>query len=94
MSMKKENTSMRNSTILPLLTFLGVGLGVLIGIAAELDACTRIFWNTNPDLMIVGRNEDYVTASHPTFVATPHRGQRGAVAGAEARPRRRGGHHR
>ena len=62
---------MRNSTILPLLTFLGVGLGVLIGIAAELDACTRIFWNTNPDLMIVGRNEDYVTASHPTFVATP-----------------------
>ena len=54
---------MRNSTILPLLTFLGVGLGVLIGIAAELDACTRIFWNTNPDLMIVGRNEDYVTAS-------------------------------
>jgi choloylglycine hydrolase len=35
------------------------------------QACTRIFWNTNPDLMIVGRNEDYVTASHPTFVATP-----------------------
>lgn len=37
----------------------------------EANACTRIFWNTNPDLMIVGRNEDYVTASHPTFVATP-----------------------
>ena len=26
------------------------------------DACTRIFWNTNPGLMIVARNEDYVTA--------------------------------
>ena len=37
----------------------------------EAQACTRIFWNTNPELMIVGRNEDYVTASHPTFVATP-----------------------
>jgi choloylglycine hydrolase len=34
------------------------------------DACTRIFWNTNPGLMIVARNEDYITASHPTFVAT------------------------
>ena len=33
--------------------------------------CTRIFWNTNPGLLIVGRNEDYVTASHPTLVATP-----------------------
>jgi choloylglycine hydrolase len=33
--------------------------------------CTRILWNTNPDLIIVGRNEDYVSASHPTFVATP-----------------------
>ena len=39
--------------------------------APEAQACTRIFWNTNPDLMIVGRNEDYVTASHPTFVASP-----------------------
>jgi choloylglycine hydrolase len=35
------------------------------------QACTRILWNTNPDLIIVGRNEDYVTASHPTLVATP-----------------------
>ena len=35
----------------------------------EAQACTRIFWNTNPDLMIVGRNEDYVTASHPSRVA-------------------------
>jgi penicillin V acylase-like amidase (Ntn superfamily) len=37
----------------------------------DAEACTRIFWNTNPDLLIVGRNEDYVTASHPTFVASP-----------------------
>ena len=37
----------------------------------EVNACTRIFWNSNPDLIIVGRNEDYVTASHPSFVATP-----------------------
>jgi choloylglycine hydrolase len=48
-----------------------IGIGLLLGIYVEVDACTRIFWNTNPDLMIVGRNEDYVTASHPTFVATP-----------------------
>ena len=46
-------------------------LGVLLIAASPVDACTRIFWNTHPDLMIVGRNEDYVTASHPTFVATP-----------------------
>ena len=38
----------------------------------DTQACTRILWNTNPGLMIVGRNEDYITASHPTFVATPH----------------------
>jgi choloylglycine hydrolase len=50
---------------------LAVGLGLLLGIYAEVDACTRILWNTNPDLIIVGRNEDYVTASHPTFVASP-----------------------
>ena len=23
--------------------------------------CTRILWNTNPDLIVVGRNEDYVS---------------------------------
>jgi choloylglycine hydrolase len=44
--------------------------------APEAQACTRIFWNTNPGLMIVGRNEDYVTASHPTLVATPRGVQR------------------
>jgi len=44
---------------------------LLLGVLPEVEACTRIFWNTNPDLMIVGRNEDYVTASHPTLVATP-----------------------
>ncbi len=50
---------------------LAAGLGWLLGMTAKIEACTRIFWNTNPGLMIVGRNEDYVTASHPTFVATP-----------------------
>ena len=36
------------------------------------DACTRIFWNTNDDgPLIVGRNEDYVSASDPTLVVTP-----------------------
>lgn len=36
------------------------------------EACTRIFWNTNDDgPLIVGRNEDYVSASDPTLVATP-----------------------
>lgn len=33
--------------------------------------CTSVFWNTNPALLVVGRNEDFVTASHPTLVATP-----------------------
>ena len=47
-----------------------IGLSLLQFAAPTVDACTRIFWNTNPDLMIVGYNEDYVTASHPTFVAT------------------------
>jgi choloylglycine hydrolase len=37
----------------------------------SVHACTRILWSPNPDLVIVGRNEDYVTASHPTFVVTP-----------------------
>ena len=50
---------------------LALSTVLLLGILPEVEACTRIFWNTNPDLMIVGRNEDYVTASHPTFVATP-----------------------
>ena len=48
------------------------------------QACTRILWNTNPDLIIVGRNEDYVTASHPTLVATP-RGVRRWGTADEAR---------
>ncbi len=37
----------------------------------DVAMCTSIFWNTNPDLMIVGRNEDYITASHPSLVVTP-----------------------
>jgi len=40
-------------------------------VTPDAQACTRILWNTNPDLIIVGRNEDYVTASHPTFVVSP-----------------------
>jgi penicillin V acylase-like amidase (Ntn superfamily) len=58
-----------------------IGKTVLFGtaIAAMLGAdtsgalgCTRIFWNTNDQgPLIVGRNEDYVSASDPTLVATP-----------------------
>ena len=34
--------------------------------------CTRILWNTNNSgPVIVGRNEDYVSASDPTLVVTP-----------------------
>lgn len=50
---------------------LALSTVLLLGILPEVEACTRIFRNTNPDMMIVGRNEDYVTASHPTLVATP-----------------------
>ena len=42
----------------------------------EAHSCTRILWNSNDALVIVGRNEDYVTASHPTLVATPRGIQR------------------
>ena len=54
-----------------LLAGIVIGAALLQIAAPDVAACTRIFWNTNPELMIVGRNEDYVTASHPTFVASP-----------------------
>ena len=41
-----------------LLAGMAIGTGLLQLSAPAVDACTRIFWNTNPDLMIVGRNED------------------------------------
>ena len=50
---------------------VGTVFAVLVLVAVDAYSCTRVFWNTNPDLMIVGRTEDYITASHPTFVATP-----------------------
>ena len=50
---------------------VGTLFAVLVLFAIDAYSCTRVFWNTNPDLMIVGRTEDYVTASHPSFVATP-----------------------
>ncbi len=63
---------------------------VLLSVCAlDVDACTRIFWNTNPALMIVGRNEDYVTASHPTFVATPRGVKRWGTADEAKRSRSR-----
>jgi len=51
--------------------FAGAFFSVLGLVAVDAYSCTRVFWNTNPDVMIVGRTEDYITASHPTFVATP-----------------------
>ena len=48
---------------------------------------TRVFWNTNPDLMIVGRTEDYITASHPTFIATPREVKRWGTADKNKRSR-------
>jgi len=64
---------MKNRPILSaaLIATMAAGVGLLAALPDDAVACTRIFWNTNPELMIVGRNEDYVTASHPTFVATP-----------------------
>ena len=64
---------------------MAIGAGLLQLTAPAVDACTRIFWNTNPDLMIVGRNEDYVTASHPTFVATPRGVKRWGTADKDKR---------
>ena len=53
-----------------LMATMTAAAGLLASMPGDAVACTRIFWNTNPGLMIVGRNEDYVTASHPTLVAT------------------------
>ena len=69
-------------------TYLTLCVGAVFSLVAlaavDATSCTRIFWNTNPDLMIVGRNEDYVTASHPSLVATP-RGVRRWGTADEAR---------
>ncbi|GAL19217.1 choloylglycine hydrolase [Vibrio maritimus] len=35
------------------------------------SACTRMLWNTDSDFVMVGRNEDYFSASAPTLVKTP-----------------------
>ena len=35
------------------------------------NACTRMLWNSESDLVLVGRNEDYFSASAPTLVKTP-----------------------
>jgi choloylglycine hydrolase len=59
---------------------VGTVFAVLVLVAVDAYSCTRMFWNTNPDLMIVGRTEDYVTASHPTFVATPRGVKRWSTA--------------
>jgi choloylglycine hydrolase len=59
---------------------VGTLFAVLVLFAIDAYSCTRVFWNTNPDLMIVGRTEDYVTASHPSFVATPRGVQRWGTA--------------
>jgi penicillin V acylase-like amidase (Ntn superfamily) len=67
-------------TILGLLGRLTFLSAVFLIFARIATACTRIFWNTNPGLMIVGRNEDYVTASHPTLVATSRGGKRWGTA--------------
>ena len=40
------------------LTFFSIVGMILFRIV---NVCTRIFWNTTPDLKIVGRNEDFVT---------------------------------
>ena len=40
------------------LTFFSIVGMILFRIV---NVCTRIFWNTTPDLKIVGRNEEFVT---------------------------------
>ena len=50
---------------------LAIGISFLLGMYSEVDACTRVFWNTLSDLKIVARNEDYLTPVDPTMVITP-----------------------
>jgi len=52
-------------------TASAIGIGLLLGMYAEVWACTRVFRNTLSDLRIVARNEDYLTAVDPTMVITP-----------------------
>ena len=59
---------------------VGAVCSVFVLVAVDAHSCTRMFWNTNPDLMIVGRTEDYVTASHPSLVASPRGVQRWGTA--------------
>lgn len=66
---------------------IGLGTAGLLFSLQAADACTRILWNDNPDLIIVGRNEDYITASHPTFVATPRGVKRWGTSDASKKPR-------
>ena len=66
---------------------VGTVFAVLVFVSVDTYSCTRMFWNTNPNLMIVGRNEDYITASHPTFVATPRGVKRWGTADGTKRSR-------
>ncbi len=43
--------------------FIIAGSALMFATSA-VNACTRILWNTNPGLIIVANNEDYVTVSH------------------------------
>ncbi|GLS92454.1 choloylglycine hydrolase [Psychromonas marina] len=58
----------------------GVLIATCFALSPIADACTRMFWNTIDGIKIVGRNEDYVTASHPTLVATPRGVERHGTA--------------
>jgi penicillin V acylase-like amidase (Ntn superfamily) len=80
-----EDTLMK--TFFGLLGRFGILSIVILFFTRLLTACTRIFWNTNPGLMLVGRNEDYVTASHPTLVATPRGVKRWGTADNAKKPR-------
>ncbi len=65
---------------------LGLVCAIVAASPRASDACTRIFWNTNESgPFIVGRNEDYVSASDPTLVVTPRGIER---AGTEAQTRK------
>ncbi|WP_261836656.1 linear amide C-N hydrolase [Vibrio ishigakensis] len=54
-----------------IISCLAAALTTTALIPTSVSACTRMLWNTDSEFVIVGRNEDYFSASAPTLVKTP-----------------------
>ncbi len=48
-------------------TVLIIGISLMLGFYAEVDACTRMFWNIMTDLKVVARNEVRLKVIHDHY---------------------------